>query len=134
MTTKILIADDSRFIHRVFEGMFERYALHVCELVHAHDGQQALSALAQQPDVDLILLDINMPVMNGLEFLEEWGRSSFYADIPVVVVSTSSFEDGVQKGLAAGARDYVVKPFEVDALFDIVSRHVPGLERRPEGT
>src|SRR5256885_6609035 len=63
-TKKVLVVDDSKLLHRMFEMMLRGFPL-----VHAFDGREALDRLAEHKDVELILLDINMPRMNGLEFL-----------------------------------------------------------------
>ena len=72
--------------------------------------------------MELILLDINMPKMNGLEFLQQVKSDSAFADIPVVVVSTEGKEEDTERALAAGAADYIKKPFQTDSILEVVSR------------
>jgi CheY-like chemotaxis protein len=73
---KVLVVDDSKLIHKMFEVMLRSYAL-----VHAMDGREGLERLHEHPDIDLILLDINMPSMNGFEFLEEVKRSEAFTEV-----------------------------------------------------
>jgi two-component system chemotaxis response regulator CheY len=94
-------------------------------LVHASDGVEGLQKLAEHADVDLILLDINMPRMNGLEFLDEVQRNPALSEIPVVVVSTEGKEEDTQRAMELGAIEYITKPFQSDRVLDIVSRLTP---------
>ena len=112
----ILVVDDSKLIHKMFEVMLRPHTL-----VHAEDGQEGLSRLVEHSDVDLVLLDINMPRMNGLEFLAEIKRNEAFADIPVVVVSTEGKDEDTERALAAGAAAYIKKPFQSDSIIRVVA-------------
>src|SRR5512139_1428808 len=80
---KVLIVDDSELVHKMHGLVLQRYQK--CEILHTYDGNQALEALNRNPDVQLILLDINMPVMDGLRFLEVRKQTGLFTDIPVVI-------------------------------------------------
>lgn len=108
---KILAVDDSKLMLRMYEVM-----LRGTPLLLAENGQQALQLLAQHPDVDLVLLDINMPVMNGLEFLAALQQAGRLPGLPVIVISTDGEEAQIARGLAAGARAYLTKPFDAEKL------------------
>ena len=82
----ILIVDDSPVIHHMYKQFLSRYAS--ARLVSAMNGAEALASLSCEPDIDLILLDINMPVMNGLKLLERLKEESAYQAIPVIVITT----------------------------------------------
>lgn len=114
---KILVVDDSKLMHKMYEVMLRQYTL-----IRALDGQEALDRLDEHPDVDLIFLDINMPRMNGLEFLEEVKQDSAKADIPVVIISTEGKEEDTQRGLEAGAVAYIKKPFQNEQILDIIAQ------------
>ncbi|HUJ24491.1 MAG TPA: response regulator [Myxococcales bacterium] len=114
---KVLVVDDSKLLHRMFEMMLRGYPL-----VHAYDGREALDRLAEHKDVDLILLDINMPRMNGLEFLAAVKANAELAKIPVVIITTEGTEDDTQRGLQAGASAYVKKPFRNEELLGVINR------------
>lgn len=114
---KILVVDDSKLMHKMFEVMLRQYTL-----VRAMDGREALERLNEHPDVDLIFLDINMPTMNGLEFLAAVKSDRELAEIPVVVISTVGNEEDTQRGLEAGAVAYIKKPFQNEQIHDIIAQ------------
>lgn len=114
---KILVVDDSKLMHKMYEVMLRQY-----ELLHAYDGQEALDEMRQHGDVDLVFLDINMPKMNGLEFLAAAKDDPSLADVPVVIVSTEGKEEDTQRGLEAGAVAYVKKPFNSNEISELVAR------------
>jgi CheY-like chemotaxis protein len=114
---KILVCDDSKLLHRMFEVMLRQYPL-----VHAYDGREALERLAEHADVDLVLLDVNMPNMNGLELLSAMKGDARLKRIPVVLITTHGSEDETKKGLEAGASAYVTKPFRNEELLGVVER------------
>ncbi len=108
---KVLAVDDSKLMLRMYEVM-----LRGTPLLLAENGQQALELLRQHPDVDLVLLDIHMPVMNGLEFLAALGGQGRLPGLPVIVISTDGEEKQIQRGLDAGAVAYLTKPFDAEKL------------------
>jgi len=116
-TKKVLVVDDSKLLHRMFEMMLRQYPL-----VHAYDGKEALERLAENGDVDLVLLDMNMPRMNGLELLEAMKGDARFKKIPVVLVTTEGSEEQTQRGLDAGAAAYVKKPFRNEELIGVINR------------
>jgi CheY-like chemotaxis protein len=117
--SKVLIVDDSKLMHRMYEVMLRDYSV-----VYALDGQQGLERLRQErePAVDLVLLDINMPNMNGLEFLAEARRDPAIAAVPVVIVSTEGREEDTARGLEAGASAYITKPFRSEEIRKVIER------------
>ncbi|HEV8579018.1 MAG TPA: response regulator [Thermoanaerobaculia bacterium] len=114
---KALVIDDSTLIHKMFKLMLPHSTV-VC----ASDGREALHKLAAEPDVELIFLDINMPNMNGLEFLVQVKADTALAQIPVIIVSTEGKEEDTIRGLRAGAAAYVKKPFRNEALQDLIRK------------
>jgi two-component system chemotaxis response regulator CheY len=114
---KVLVIDDSGLIHQLF-----RFTLHDQRLVFASNGLEALARLGENPDVDLIFLDINMPKMNGLELLAKIKADKALAGIPVIVISTEGKEHDVVRGLQAGAAGYVRKPFGSDEITSMMAR------------
>jgi len=109
--TKVLAVDDSDLMHRMYGVM-----LRGVELLHARDGVQALDLISAHADIDLVLLDINMPNMNGFELLAELGRRGRVPGLPVIVVTTEGHEQEAARGLAAGAAAYLTKPFRGDQV------------------
>ena len=114
---KILVVDDSKLIHKMFEVLLRQYSL-----VHCLDGLEALQALSNHADIDLILLDINMPRMSGLEFLNQIKADATFQDIPVVIISTEGKEEDTVRGLEAGAAAYIKKPFGNQELLEVIQR------------
>jgi two-component system chemotaxis response regulator CheY len=100
---KVLVVDDSKLMHKMYEVMLRQYAL-----VYALDGRQALDRLRENGDIDLVLLDINMPNMNGLEFLAEMKSSGLDSNPPVIIISTEGREEDTARGLEAGAAAYKI--------------------------
>jgi CheY-like chemotaxis protein len=96
--------------------------LRPCMLIAAHDGREGLARLAENPDVDVIILDINMPHMTGLEFLSQVKAKPELVGIPVIIVSTEGKEEDVARGLKAGAVAYLKKPFQREDLLKIIGR------------
>ena len=114
---KILVVEDSRLIHKMYEVMLQPTIL-----LSAFNGQEGLDKLSQSPDVDFIILDINMPKMTGLEFLAQVKTTPALAKIPVIIVSTDGKEEDVARGLQSGAVAYFRKPFQREDLLKIVNR------------
>jgi two-component system chemotaxis response regulator CheY len=114
---KILVVDDSKLMHKMYEVMLRQYAL-----VYASDGRQALDRLRDHKDIDLVLLDINMPNMNGLEFLAELRADGSRALLPVVIISTEGREEDTVRGMEAGATAYIKKPFHSEEILEVIAR------------
>jgi two-component system chemotaxis response regulator CheY len=93
-----------------------------CTIADAMNGQEALEVLATQNDIDLILLDINMPVMNGLQFLEKASPLGIISRIPVIIISTEGKEEDTIRGLKLGARGYLKKPFHPASLHELIEK------------
>jgi len=96
-----------------------------CEIVDALNGQDGLGKLEKHPDISLILLDINMPMMNGLEFIKKLKEMGKFDHIPIVIVSTEGKEEDTMRGLALGAKGYVKKPFQPSDLHTLIAKLYP---------
>ncbi len=114
---KILVVDDSKLIHKMYEVMLRPHVL-----IYALNGREGLQKLGEHADIDLILLDINMPQINGLEFLGHAKANSVFAKVPVVIVSTEGKDDDILRGLKAGAAAYIKKPFQREQLIQVIGR------------
>jgi two-component system, chemotaxis family, chemotaxis protein CheY len=113
---KVLVVDDSKLLHRMYEMMLRQTAI-----VHAYDGREGLERLRANPDVELILLDLNMPNLNGLQFLAIAKADPQLAKVPVIIVTTEGSEEQTQAGLKAGASAYLSKPFDAARLLAVVA-------------
>lgn len=114
---KVLVVDDSKLMHKMFEVMLRQYSL-----VYASDGRQALDRLREHPDIDLVLLDVNMPNMNGLEFLEQLKAGGGGDGMSIVIISTEGRDEDTARGLEAGASAYIKKPFHSEEILAVISR------------
>jgi len=113
---KILIADDSALMHKLMTALLPGIAL-----VHAMDGSEALSRLAEHPDLSLMIVDLEMPTMNGLELIRRLETAGVLARVPVVVMTTEGREHDAVACLRAGAAAYLRKPFQHQELVDLVA-------------
>ena len=117
---KVLIVDDSKLIHSMYRLVLNRYV--GCSIVDAMNGLEALDVLGRESGFDLILLDINMPVMNGIQFMEKLKKDNLYRHVPVIIISSDGKEDDTVRALKLGAWGYVVKPFKPQTLYDIIDK------------
>ena len=123
MSLKVLTVDDSKTIRMIVKKAFRPYD---CELFEGADGAEGLM-LATQEKPDLIVLDITMPVMNGIEMLGKLKNEPDLKDIPVIMLTAESGKDNVM-----GVKDYMVKPFKGEQLIERVTKLVK-LESKKTG-
>jgi two-component system chemotaxis response regulator CheY len=109
---RALIVDDSRFVRGFLRGLLMERGID-CE--EAADGQAAMDRLREGEPFDLALVDWNMPVMNGLEMLQRM-RAEGFVDVKVMMVTTEAENDFIIRALDAGADEYLMKPFDDEAL------------------
>ena len=102
------------------------------DVVEAGDGQQALDAVTAGPVPELALIDWNMPVMNGLEFVSAVRKRRDCRQMTLMMVTTESEHSQIVRALAAGAHEYVLKPFTAEAITDKLS--LLGLVPAPAAT
>ncbi len=107
---RALIVDDSSVMRKIVERTLRQAGLASLVVHEAGSGSEALEVLEIEP-VDLILSDINMPLMDGLEFLREIRARKLAAGVPVVMITTESSEEHVKQAIQAGAHGYIRKPF-----------------------
>jgi two-component system chemotaxis response regulator CheY len=121
MLNKILVVDDSALIQQMYKMTLLRYN---CPIISAKNGQAALDLLPQHPDIGLILLDINMPIMGGLEFLQKVKALGSYSHIPIIIQSTEGKDEDTKRGMELGAAGYVTKPIQPAALHALIEKLV----------
>jgi len=116
MSLKVLVVDDDFINRKLIQALLKRHSELVGEVIEADNGSEALKALKDRPDIDLILLDILMPVLDGKEFLKIFRSDPENSRIPVIVLST----DDTQKStvLDLGAEDFIIKPIGEEVLID----------------
>jgi len=114
----VLIVEDSKSIRSMMRVLLEEAGDYF--FVEAGNGFEALKALPTRR-FDLIITDINMPDINGLELISYVKSNPTYRDIPLIIVSTEKSEEDKKRGLALGAVGYVVKPFTKEELREMVA-------------
>jgi len=110
MTIRALIIDDSSVMRKIVERSLRQAGIDLAPVLEAGNGAEALVVL-QENKVDLILCDVNMPVMDGLEFIKQLPGVPNAKDVPVVMITTEGSESHVVQALSSGARGYIRKPF-----------------------
>lgn len=115
---KILVADDSSTMRSLIVSTLE--AMDDFDLFEAANGFEALRILPREK-VDLLITDINMPDINGLELLNFVRTNPLYEQTPVIIVSTEGSARDREKGMALGANSYLVKPFQPEELQQLVA-------------
>jgi two-component system chemotaxis response regulator CheY len=113
---RALIVDDSPVMRKVVERALRQAGIELSEVIQAGSGNEALEVLRPQPGLDLILSDINMPVMDGLLFLETRKAEGLAMETPVVMITTEGSAPLVRRAIEAGAKGYICKPFTADQI------------------
>ena len=113
----MLIVDDD--VRNVFAltSVLERHGMAV---VYADNGREGIAVLAEHADVDLVLMDVMMPEMDGYETTEAIRATPRFATLPIIALTAKAMPGDREKSLAAGATDYVTKPVDIDQLLAIM--------------
>jgi two-component system chemotaxis response regulator CheY len=120
MATSVLVVDDSMMVRKLVGSALKSQGYNVVEAV---DGADALEKLAVNPDTKLIVCDVNMPKMNGLEFLEQLAARN--SSVPVVMLTTEGQPEMIQRAKSLGAKGWLVKPFKPDYLTATAKKLAP---------
>ena len=115
---RALVLDDSRAMRMILTRILREVGFEVAE---AADGREGLAQLERGPVPDLALIDWNMPEMDGLSFVKEVRQHDRYAGMMLMMVTTESEQSQIVRALAAGAHEYVIKPFTSEAIVDKLS-------------
>ena len=120
MLKKALVVEDSALLAKMYYSVFAFYP--DCTVLFAANGLEALDQLARERgQIDLIILDINMPKMDGLTFLKHRSQEGF-GDIPVIVISTEGKDADIRRALEAGAKAFVKKPWSPLQVKEIIDK------------
>ncbi|MDR2338284.1 MAG: response regulator [Deltaproteobacteria bacterium] len=115
---KVLIIDDSRAARMVISRIMQNIGF---ETIEAGNGKEALEKLHATPEISICMVDWNMPVMNGYEFICEVRKDQIYTDLKLMMVTTENEASQILKALAAGVDEYVMKPFTDEVIIDKLS-------------
>jgi two-component system, chemotaxis family, chemotaxis protein CheY len=121
MAYNVLIVDDSQTMRKVILKALTISGFDLGDYFEAGNGSEALTALNSQW-IDLILTDLNMPVMNGLELIQKIKENPAYHGIPVVLITTEGSEKRLQELFDLGVKEYIQKPFHPETLRDVLTR------------
>lgn len=119
MRKKILIVDDSRTIRQQVSITLNKGGF---DVVEAEDGRDGIAKLRGHADVSLIISDVNMPNMNGLEMVEAINADSKLPHPPIVMLTTEGSAELIERAKKAGAKGWLVKPFKPEQLVEVVSK------------
>jgi len=111
---KVLVVDDSNTMRRIIKKTLNQAGIE--EIVEAEDGIDALKKLSENSDIDLIMLDVNMPRADGLTTLKELKSMPETTVIPVIMCTSESDKSVVIECIRSGAKDYIVKPFNKEVI------------------
>ncbi len=125
MNLKVMIVDDDFINRKLLQALIKKYPELVREVIEAENGLEALTAIKENPDINLILLDIIMPVLDGKEFLKIFRSNSANSNIPVLVLTTDDSQKSIIFDL--GADDFLLKPVKEDELIEKISRWSPNI-------
>lgn len=117
----VLIADDSSTVRKFVAFSLSAQNL---EVITAVDGMDALEKISTAPKVDLVIVDLNMPNMDGYEFIENLRRSNLHKDVPIIILSSERSEESKKRGKEVGADVYIEKPFDADKIKYQVSKYL----------
>jgi two-component system chemotaxis response regulator CheY len=111
---KILIVDDSTTMRRIIKNQLE--AMGVKDTMEAANGEEALAVLSKNMPVDIVMLDWNMPVMDGITFLKRVRSEGTYKNVKIIMCTSESEKSRVVEALKEGANNYIVKPFTPESV------------------
>ncbi len=118
---KVLVVDDSAALQQTYRITLLRYK---CQTIPALSGQAGLNFLTGNPDTNLLIVDINMPHMNGLEFIKKVKEQEAFSNIPIIIVSTRGKEDDAKEALAF-AQGNLIKPFTSNEIHRLIESLFP---------
>ena len=128
--SKVLIVDDD--VRNIFAltSILER---HQIQVVHAENGRAGIELLAQSPEIDIVLMDIMMPGMDGYETIRSIRAVDALRDLPIIAVTAKAMKGDREKCIESGASDYIAKPVDLDQLFSLmrVWTTIGGIRRPP---
>lgn len=113
---KVLIVDDSATMRKIIMRVLRQAELKVDDVLEAGNGVEGLERLSAAPDIQLVLSDVNMPQMNGIDFLKKVRETHSSDRLPMVMITTEGGEAMLKTAMASGANGYVTKPFTPESI------------------
>ena len=129
--TKIFVVDDSETVREKVKSCLTEAGYEVTE---ANNGEHAFKKLSSHPDIDLIVCDINMPKMNGIEFCEAISKNPSFKKLPVIMLTTESHAKMVLRAKKTNVvRAWVIKPFDNEKFKQLIDKTLEQVEQEREG-
>jgi two-component system chemotaxis response regulator CheY len=121
MSYNVLVVDDSKTIRAVIIKTLKLAGIDVKEIFEAENGKEALEYLSDNW-IDIVLSDLNMPVMTGVEMIDKMAEDGLLRDIPVVIISTDGSSTRIKELKEKGIREYIRKPFTPESVGEVIDR------------
>ena len=121
----LLVDDDVRNIFALTSALEQKGAI----VVIGRNGREAIERLDEVEDIDLVLMDVMMPEMDGYEATVEIRKNPRWRKLPIIAVTAKAMKDDQERCLQAGANDYLAKPIDLDRLFSLIRVWLPKMER-----
>lgn len=118
---RVLTVDDSPTILAMLQHTLSGAGF---EVLQAEDGQKGLDVLAEE-SVDVVITDVNMPVMDGIEFIRKVRASDSYRSLPILILTTETTQEKRELGREAGGTGWLVKPFDPEKLINVIQKVAP---------
>ena len=122
---KILVVDDSRIMRNVLKNILKESNIDENSIVEAQDGREALNII-QKEDIKVILLDWNMPKLNGVELVKIIRADEKLKHIPIIMVTSEAAKYNVMEAITAGVTDYIIKPIKGEIVKKKVQEYLKG--------
>lgn len=119
---RFLLIDDSNTMRRIVAAQLQ--TLGISDIIEAHDGEEGLAKLEESMPVDYIMLDINMPKMDGMTCLKKIRENPKYNNVKIFMVTSEAEKQKVLEAVRAGANDYIVKPFTAETFKERLGQEV----------
>jgi two-component system, chemotaxis family, chemotaxis protein CheY len=121
---KLMIVDDSSTMRKIIKRVLRQAEIAVDNILEASNGVEALEQLVSNPDIGLILSDVNMPEMNGIDLVKKLREEHGKEKLPVIMVTTEGGQSMVDSAMESGANGYVTKPFTPDSIRSALDQYI----------
>lgn len=120
---KILIVDDSKIIRKILINILKERDINEDDIIEAKDGAEALEIMFQR-HVGMVLLDWNMPKLNGIEFLKTIRKIDKYKKIPIIMITSEAAKYNVMEAIQAGVSEYIIKPINMAKVLEKIDKYL----------
>jgi len=121
---KLMVVDDSQTMVRIL-GTAAKKTIKDVEVFNCYNGQEALDCIRENQDIKLVLLDVNMPIMNGKEFLEIIRNDTRFDNVKVIMQTTETSKAEIKKLMSLGITGYLMKPYQTSKVIELMNQLAP---------